>query len=306
MAISKHNALMAAMFLIPVVCCFIGIGAFIHVTVAAEKVQRQKDAELRRQKSQELAELQRQLNALHEAARNLQQKIAEVEKRILELAQRLIQVGEDGETAQILNEEIHGLKKLLADLLIELSSLRDQIAEKRKEIERLENETKDAGLLDEQLQALQKELKQLKKQRDEAKSKYEGLLDRLDKLRRWREAEEDKFVIRPSKPRPRNAPDPVFVECTSQGVIIQPAGVRLSDDPTADERSRFLAAAKKTGYVVFLVRPRSFGGSSTSMGSFEKYRRLLISHNGSSYQKIRFGFEPIEASWHLVYPGQEN
>ena len=78
MAITKQVALIVAMFLIPVVCCFIGIGAFIHVTLAAEKVERQKDTELRRQKLQELAELQRQLKTLQEAARALQQNIDDI------------------------------------------------------------------------------------------------------------------------------------------------------------------------------------------------------------------------------------
>lgn len=306
MAISKQLALTIGMFLIPMICCFIGIGAFIHVTLAAEKVERLKDAELRRQKLQELAELQRQLSALREAARDLQQKIDEVQKRILELAERLIQLSEDGETAQVLNEEIRGLKELLARLLVELSELREQIAQKQKEIDTLKDETKDAGPLDEQLKKLQKEMEELEKLRDKAESKHNGLLERLDELRRWREAEEDKFEIRPSKPRPEGAPDPVFVECTARGAIIQPEGTRLSDDPGADDSSRFLAAAKKTGYVVFLVRPNSFGGSLTRMGSFEKYRGLLLAHNGSSNQEIKFGFEPVEASWNLVYPGQEN
>ena len=306
MTISKPLALTIGMFLIPMVCCFIGIGAFIHVTLAAEKVERLKDAEMKRQKLQDLAELQRQMAVLQNAAKDLQQKIDEVQKRILELTKRLIQLSQNSETAQVLNEETRGLKELLAKLLVELSELREQIAQKQNEIDALKDETKDAGPLDEQLKKLQKEMEELEKQRNKAKSKNSGLLQKLDELRRWREAEEDKYEIRPAKERPENAPDPVFVECTAHGVIIQPEGTRLSHDPVAGDRSRFLAAAKKTGYVVFLVRPNGFGGTSTRIGSFERYRGLLHTHNRSPNREIKFGFEPIEASWNLVYPGQEN
>jgi predicted nucleic acid-binding Zn-ribbon protein len=305
MAASKHHALMAVMFVIPVVCCFIGIGAFVHVTVAAERAEREIQAELRQQKLEESAELQQQLNALQKAAQDLRQKIAEVETRVAELTARLIQLDADNDTASALEEEIDGLKKRLAELLAESSALRDQIAQKQKEIDKLKDETKDADSLDEQLKMLRKELVNLQTQLDNAKKRNTQLHEELEELRRLRGEEEDKYEIRPSKPRPAGAPDPLFVECTPFGAIIQPEGTRLSDVPGDEDRSRFLAAGQKTGYVVFLVRSGSFGGSSRKDGSFERYRAILLDHNRSASLQIRFGFEPVEASWHLVYPGQE-
>ena len=46
MALSKQNALIVVMFLAPVVCCFVGIGAFVHVILATDQAEQQKRVEL--------------------------------------------------------------------------------------------------------------------------------------------------------------------------------------------------------------------------------------------------------------------
>jgi hypothetical protein len=81
-------------------------------------------------------------------------------------------------------------------------------------------------------------------------------------------------------------------------VILQPAGTQLGDDPDDDDRRVFLSAASRTGYVVFMIRPDGFR-------SFNNYRRIVASVNQGSPGKLDCGFEPVNADWKLIYPGQK-
>ena len=290
MALSRQNALIVVMFLAPVVCCFVGIGAFVHVILAADQAKQQKRVELRKQKLKELAGLQQELDDLKKTFEGLLEKIREVENKIRELTDKLLRANQDSETARKIEEEIRGQKKLLAKLLAELSGLDDQIAQKEKELEALRTQIKKAGPLNDQQKKLEKQMEELQKRVEQASKEHNRLLAKADDLRRQREEEGRKTPIIPRKPLPPGTSKPVFVECTATGATIQPEGIRLNAYPQAKDRSRFLAAARKSGFVVFLVRPNG-------VGSFRKYR-ALTQNNGA----IKFGFEPVDASWNLVYP----
>lgn len=295
----RRNAVIAAMFLVPVLCCFVGIGAFVHMTLAAEEVQRQKEEESRQGKLDELAELQEQLNALRERAEALRQEISDVNKRIQGLAEHLLELRGIGELSEELNEEIDCLRKVLAKLMVELTALEHEIAQKQEEIEKLQGETENVDSLGKEKEKLREQLDELRERLDEAKATRNRLRKKLAELRRWRDEEENKHELCPAKPLPPGRPKPVFLECNANDVVIQPEGTKLRGKPRAGDRKRFLAMAQKTGYVVFLIRPSGFH-------SFKHYRQLVHSHNNRSDESIQFGFEPVDVSWSLVYPDQES
>jgi Skp family chaperone for outer membrane proteins len=89
-----------------------------------------------------------------------------------------------------------------------------------------------------------------------------------------------------------------FAECSKAGVLVKPLNRRLSADPSAADKETFQQAAGESGYVVFMVRP-------DGLGTFQHYRTLIEEANGSRTSKIEMGYEPIDAAWELVYPGEE-
>jgi hypothetical protein len=89
-----------------------------------------------------------------------------------------------------------------------------------------------------------------------------------------------------------------FAECSKAGLLVKPLNRRLPTDPSAAEKESFRQAAGETGYVVFMVRPDGFR-------TFERYRAVIDEANSSRTSKIEMGYEPIDAAWELVYPGEE-
>lgn len=89
-----------------------------------------------------------------------------------------------------------------------------------------------------------------------------------------------------------------FAECSKAGVLLKPLNRRLSADPSTADKETFQQAAGESGYVVFMVRP-------DGLGTFQHYRALIEEANGSMTSKIEMGYEPIDAAWELVYPGEE-
>jgi hypothetical protein len=231
-----------------------------------------------------------QQDALLKTAKELERKIAKIMSQIDELSEKLVQANQDDATARAVETQIRGLKKQLARLLAEMAELQDQLDRKQKRVEELENETKNAGPLAERQKTLQEQLARTQECVKRAIAERDRLAARIDQIRRGREERDREFTIVPSKPLPPGMPKPVFVECTAGGVVIQPAGTKFGLNPTAGDRGRFLSAAGRSGFVVFLIRPGSFD-------SFAVYRSIVRS-DGS----LQFGFEPVDASWNLVYP----
>ena len=59
-----------------------------------------------------------------------------------------------------------------------------------------------------------------------------------------------------------------------------------------------MAAARRTRYVVFLIRPDGFY-------CFGNYRAAILAANQEAGPVIEFGYEPFNAEWKPVFPGKE-
>ncbi len=89
----------------------------------------------------------------------------------------------------------------------------------------------------------------------------------------------------------------LFVECSGDNAILQSEAIALSIGPTEKEVSFFLSKARTAQYVVFLVRPNG-------IEPFNDYYNLIADSNRHSDGTIEVGFEPVDAAWHLHYPGE--
>jgi hypothetical protein len=290
MTLSRQHALVAIMFLVPMFCCFVGAGAFVHVVLAVEEKERHKEDRRHREEAEQIVDRQRQCNELAEKIKSLQQKIAEISNRIRGLTERLLQAVTDDKTAGKIREDLAKQRALMAKMLAEFAELSDQIAQKQKAINSHRNETKAAQILDRQLKELRERLADLTKQVEEARKANVSLAETKRDLQREREEQERAVRILPRRRSVWNEQNPVYLDCAAGGAVLQPAGERLAAAPGDADRARFLAAVRKSGHVVFLIRP-------DGIFTFYQYRGVLTQET-----QVRLGWEPVDASWNLIYP----
>ena len=135
--------------------------------------------------------------------------------------------------------------------------------------------------------------KSLAEKIDTAKALLQQLIAERDKLKTQVKKENTYSVTNLSGSNGCGSKAPLFAECCSDGLILQPSGTRLTKEIKPQEKTQFLEALKKTGYyVVFLIRP-------SGIEVFRKYHDLLSKEH-------MVGFEPINEDWKLLYPPQKN
>lgn len=166
----------------------------------------------------------------------------------------------------------------------------------------------DMQKLQAELKAKQKEKQQMEDSRrmqvgaDTLTARAQGLQEEIAGLRvRGKKAEARKNVVTATSVHgvASNRDGAVtFAECSKAGVLVKPLNRRLSADPSAADKETFRQAAGESGYVVFMVRP-------DGLGTFQHYRAIIEEANGSRTSKIEMGYEPVDAAWQLVYPGEE-
>lgn len=186
---------------------------------------------------------------------------------------------------------------LLEALRRELEEARRQLAATQADLDRIENENgrlrherregkndnrrlagrsaedlaREARQLEEQIAALEKQIRDAGSKAEDAKSVPVG-----------------RFV-------PGGATgSAVFVECEKGGIRLMPAGRLLGMPIDGSAREELLTYAKRTGNVVFLVRPLGFD-------SFREYREVIENHNNRAPDLIDFAFEPIDEDWKMTY-----
>jgi len=272
---SKRNWLIAAAFAVPVFCCFIGIGAFLQVAVSAlEQGLKEKASEGEKEGKQ------------------LRDAIAAEDRRIAELLRKLDIARHEVDEGRKLDGETAAQRAQLARQLEELEKLRAEIAELERTLEQLRSAGKDRPGQVASKQELERRLR-------EAQQEQRRLVAELDKVQREIEDKEKIHVVTELGAGARHTRKPVYVECVGSGVILQPAGTQLGGDPGDADRNAFVSAASRTGYVVFMIRPDGFR-------SFNNYRRIITLVNQESPGKLDCGFEPVNADWKLLYPGQKD
>ena len=324
MSPGNPKGVLIAMLLAPIVCCFIGVGVFLHVVVSMAQSDEQAKANLRARQQAIVADSQ-----------TLEKELEVLQRRIEELRKRLVDAQATGETVRQLERELNLLLAQKAELESRLAQLRQELAQTQgsvtkaeRDAQKLTGEAKQARAKIEQTQrqvaAAQAKLgpsatdprdpfaedvgpatgsQQLQGQLDAQRSalaaserELERLNSELGQLMREREENDKTFELKPLKGTRRwNAPQAVYVECNGSGVTILPAGTTFATDAPADQEQPFLEQATRTGYVLFLIRPSGFA-------SFTRYRDLLTAKRGSGRNRLDFGYEPVNEDWLLILP----
>lgn len=288
----KRYLPIAAVFAIPVFCCFIGVGVFLQVIVSAMEQERKVEAAAREQEqAKREQELRDSMDGMNAEADKTQQSLRAEERRIAELLRKLGLAQRDQKRGRDLQSQTAAQQAQLEELLEQIDASRGRLAELERSLEHL----RDAEKVHRGELASKGELE---RRLDEAERQHRELLEKLEQLEVEIENAK-KLHIDELEDGVRHSRKPVFVECTDRAAIIQPEGTLLGSNPDSEDRKAFLDAAKRTRYVVFMIRPDGFY-------CFHKYRDLIVSANQGSQATIDFGFEPVNADWELVYPGQEN
>jgi hypothetical protein len=170
-------------------------------------------------------------------------------------------------------------QEALARREAERKTLADRLAE-------LERRAEQAAAMRVSRSALEKELTTLSGEVVTAESKVLTVRREID--------EKEKYPAKELVPRGTRR-QAVFMEADAEGVWIMPERTLLEPSVPLLARATFLASARATGYVVFLVRPDGYK-------AFTAYRELLEEQNAKSSGIVEFGYEPVNADWKLAYP----
>ena len=112
MTLSNRHLLMGGVFVVPVFCCFIGIGAFLQVMVSAMEQRHEEEAaqqlELAEQERREAKRHQATLTELDKNSQQLNGELSEQEKRIAELLRQLALTQQEARRG----ERLRGLRGL--------------------------------------------------------------------------------------------------------------------------------------------------------------------------------------------------
>jgi hypothetical protein len=327
MSRTNPKAILVAIVLTPVVCCFVGVGVFLHVVVTMVKADEDEKADLRGQ-----------ARTTADACRNLEQELASIEQRLFELRRKLLEEKDHADAVRQLEQELNRLLAQKAKVEDELTRLRLQLAweqgalaKSKGDVQRAKDEAertrqqvaqmetkvaeartrvseteKDSGNplhspdSNQEPRVNSAELQKQKTQRqtalDAAKPDSDQLHARLSGLTRTRQEKERTFELKTLKGTTRwKAPKPVYVECSASGVTIQPDGISFGTFADTDDQQKFLQLATRTGYTLFLVRPSGFA-------SFHRFRDLVAAKANTSRTRIDYGYEPVNEDWNLIYP----
>lgn len=174
-----------------------------------------------------------------------------------------------------LSEELAALKSRRAELedrQLELAELEERVAEMQRERQDVEAEI---ARLETELAATEGEIDTVKREIEDT--------DRVHA----------EALVPGGSRRPA-----VFVECDAKGAWLMPERRMLEPTVPREARRLFMEHVRKTGYVVFLIRPDGFT-------AFERYRDFVETYNDTSTVPIDYGYEPLDADWRLVYPKVE-
>jgi len=277
MPLSNRKIVIAAVFLVPMLCCFIAIGAFLHVLMSFMQQRHEEKTELAQrieQVERDSADLEGQLEQENERASDFQTRLEEEQRR--------------AEAAGAAENETDRMRSEAAKIEPRRSShqaQRDAVARKTEALPDVRENHRRLNL----------SLEDLQKQLEKAEAEHAELAKREIDAKEKKEEERKKVrVLEISGTRTRHSRKPVFVECSAGNAIVQPEGRKLGAYPGSDDKATFLACARRTGYVVLLVRPDGFQ-------CFENYREV-VEDSGAS---IDFGYELVNEDWIIIYPGQE-
>lgn len=310
MARTDRTMIIGVLFLLPVMLGLIGVGALLHVAVrvvAAEQEAEIDEAETRiehdkrreaellaairelerdraetRDRLNEAQDQQAELDRLEEERARREEEREILERQLRELEAR---VGVKDEDREDLQEQRDEARAKLDRLTREIARLQDQIAQMDRSPNPGGNppaEGRSRSELEAEIARLQQELEEQKKALGRAEADWDRLgqeptdpnirIERIRGSTNW-----------------QPPPNPLYVECDGQRVVLQPENESLSVRPDSADRDRFVQRARQRQYVLFLIRPDGFH-------SFDRYRHLVFEND------VRYGYEPINQEGRVVYP----
>jgi myosin heavy subunit len=275
---SKRGILLAVAFILPIISCLVGIGAFVNLTVNYQQVEQEQQTVM----YQQLTEDRNAVNTLKETLHRICTRISELQSERTKEENLASAVHKITEETKQLELSARTMQSKLQSLDIELGQVQSDLL----------------GLKDEsrKLSEIQSTVEDLNAKLAEVAREHELLTSAVDVTQKKIEERKNGVLVTSlsggSSPHIQSA---TFVECTAQGVILQPQKKEQKKVPDKNDRKAFLAAARITRYVVFLIRPDGFE-------SFDQYHNLILSENKDSHDPIDIGYEPVNADWNLVYP----
>ena len=296
-----HSRLMVMgiVCVVPVLICMMGAGVLLYI------VAQNSSAEVA-----QLTQRQHTATQWQEKIQSLRQRIAQMEEQLREVDRRLA----EAQKAQSLQQQIAQLQQEKQRLQQERERLRNQCealqsqaAAKAHELEKLQQEVAQAQA---RLAHLLQKIREMQPGPSdphtpdpgatlaELRSASQSLQEKLERQKRMNEqkqAELDRLQEELTSNRPRFKiqtirgseqwqvpPNPLYVECDGQGIVLQPENQRLPSHPNTEQEDHFLRVVRERKYVLFLIRPNGFQ-------SFRKYRGLLE----EKAEEIDYGYEPI-------------
>jgi hypothetical protein len=266
MSPSVRKLMFVAMFALPALCYFIGMGTVLNMAVSSAVDDQKALAQLEKTCKQAAGEnqaLAARLGEERDRVGKLRLQVGDEARRRVAISKRLgEQIVAGNRRLRQQHAEAQGIVASLNDarsLAVSLDVLRQKLREADAEVSRLSAE-RDATAQDKK-----------KKERTPR-------------------------VILDGSGGQSSRRKPVYLVCSAQNAILEPEGRQLGSDPSPFDQQAFLAAVRATGYVVFLIRP-------DGVPCFMIYRRFVTSDNAISGQPIQFGFEPVNADWDCSNPG---
>lgn len=302
---SNPIVILAALFVVPVLLCLVGVGAFLHVTnraaaaadeQAREQVQHEKGKTERLTKAienveQRIEDIRKELQRMRQAE-TLQKDVAELQARKEELERELAALS--AELKQI-EDELRQTTVNRDELAQRLTDVRQRLEDLQRKLAALapgpENQPAGEQAKGPSAEELARRIAEANRRLEQQRLKNEQAQAELDGLRQ---------ETSPTDPRIRveniagstdwqSPSNPLYVECDDEGVVFQPENVRASATPDGSEKTRFTQLARQRGYVLFLIRPSGYT-------SFHHYRALAVQEN------VFYGYEPINQDGKVIYP----
>ncbi len=280
MRASSRHRVKAALFAAPVLFCLIAAGVFLH------------QADTSRQRWEGTRDVRKSPVNAEDSVQVGCDRAPESEVRTVNQTEPLQVDSPQAELSRTSGEELRKIRAMVVELA-------DQLAAADETLMHMQELARQADLRRATLNRLRSAKEQLEAELKNASVEERRLLTDRDALLRDRQERQKTFSVTALTGASSGQLRPAtFVECAERRAIIQPQATALSAASDVSDSQALLAAARRTNYVVFLVRPDGFE-------TFQRYRALLLSESQQAGVPIDLGFEPVNADWVLVYPGQK-
>ncbi|RIK75566.1 MAG: hypothetical protein DCC67_15140 [Planctomycetota bacterium] len=228
----------------------------------------------------------------------------------------------DGDPAEALNrlrqaeQDRAALATLREKALVRLAEERARVAGIEQHERRLEHELAQLHITLQRLEETEKKQSVDQQSADQQLARLRELVQETEEQLQSLQAEpraKKSYAIVPYKGANGTFRRPVYVECTKEGVVIQPEGIRLTaqdfDGPLRSGNP--LASAIRAAREELNARAHAAGEADLP----DPYPLIIVRPDGAEYYALAlaaisswdadFGYEFVEADWKIEYPPQD-